>query len=142
MHRPLRVPFYLRVWNLIKGVLFYNTVYWQRASDGLNMPKLTREEREKSRPTANLEIIKPREKPRARLNTFRGAQVSKPFQEPQVSEPHLVGAPEPDPSPDQEVTDEDVPAEDAVYVKRRKYKRRRVVGANGGNGFFRRVFGK
>lgn len=142
MHRPLRVPFYLRVWHLIKGVLFYNTVYWQKASDGLNMPTLSREERESIRPKANPEIVKPREKPRARLDTFRGAQVSKPDHLPQISDPL---------SPSSDLTDSRGAAEDLAdgetsphgrYVKRRRYKRRRTSGAMGGNGFFRRVFGK
>lgn len=142
MHRPLRVPWYLRVWNLIKGVLFYNTVYWQKASDGLNMPSLSREEREKSRPHANLEIIKPREKPKSRLDTFRGAVVSNPASEPQIAvSSSEVSASPLDHSSSVEV-DSDSPEADAKYVKRRKYKRRRTAGAHGGSGFFRRVFGK
>lgn len=143
MHRPLRVPLYLRVWNLIKGVLFYNTVYWEKASDGLNLPTLSREERESKRPKADLEIIKPREKPRARLDTFRGAQVSKPDFLPQVSEPPPPPSSAPVKVQEAAATqDQDAAAEHGVYVKRRRYKRRRTSGATGGNGFFRRVFGK
>ena len=140
MHRPLREPIYLRLWNLIKGVLFYNTVYWQKASDNLNMPKLTREERERLRPVANLEVIKPREKPRARLDTFAGAQISDPVQEAQDArrEGDLESR---DEAPDL-VDDPTSQRPDGQYVKRRRYKRRRTGGAHGGNGFFRRVFGK
>lgn len=141
MHRPLREPIYLRFWNLIKGVLFYNTVYWQKASDNLNMPSLTRAERERLRPVANSEIIKPREKPRARLDTFRGAQISDPVQE--IQEANAAD----EPGTGEEIPDLEGGAtshrpESGRYVKRRKYKRRRTGGAHGGNGFFRRVFGK
>ena len=146
MHRPLRVPYYLRVWNLIKGILFYNTWNWEKASDGLKMPSLSREERERSRPKADIEIIKPREKPRARLEVRRKkvvadryqAQVSEPLPETfaasQVSEPvledeadHEMSAPE---------------SESTHLQKRRRYKRRRTSSKAGGDGFFRRVFGR
>ena len=143
MHRPLRVPLYLRLWHLIKGVLFYNTVYWDKASDGLKMPSMTRAERENKRPKADLEIIKPRDKPRARLDTFRGAQVSKPDYAPQVSDPAKPDEnfPEADAQlQPEEIQDSVTP--DGKYIKRRRYKRRRAHGADGGNGFFRRVFGK
>ena len=139
MHRPLRIPFHLRVWNLIKGLLFYNTVYWEKASDGLNMPTLTREEREQKRPVANFEIIKPRGKPRARLDEQVPATNS---YETQVSEPPIdeviksvVAGAAPVPVPV-------APKPEGTYVKRRKYKRRRSSSAATGNGFLRRVFGK
>lgn len=147
MHRPLRVPFYLRLWNLIKGVLLYNTVDWEKASDGLNMPTLTREEREKKRPVANMEIIRPREKPRARIDdAIRGAQVSKPEPYTQISDPL---PPPPLSSPvAYEQTREAVEAKpdhrpEGTYVKRRKYKRRRASrSSGGGKSFFQRIFGR
>ena len=140
VHRPLRIPFHLRLWNLIKGILLYNTVYWEKASDGLKMPSLTREEREQRRPKADYEIIKPRGKPRARLDVQQAlpkssfeAQVSEPPPGLPISEEASERrAALPDPSTVPEPT----------YVKRRKYKRRRTTGADGGNSFFRRVFGK
>ncbi len=140
MHRPLRVPLHLRVWNLIKGILFYNTVYWQKASDGLNMPTLSREEREKARPAPDPEIIKPRDKPRSKLDAFRGAEISNPVYEAQVSDPvHSMSE-----AAGGEGTEAAAGGRspDGQYVKRRKYKRRRTSGRAGGNGFFRRVFGK
>jgi hypothetical protein len=57
--------------QLIRGLLFYNTVYWKRASDGLNPPRLTPEERKILAPPKDLEVIKPREKPRARIDVAR-----------------------------------------------------------------------
>ena len=142
MHRPLRVPLYLRVWNLVKGLLFYNTWNWEKASDGLNLPKLSREEREQKRPKADFEIIRPREKPRAKLEFRRKgrvedsrylAQVSEPLPEPEiVSDP--VELPEQEP--------ESVAQPSGEYVKRRKYKKRRASGVGVKDGFFRRVFGR
>ena len=142
MHRPLRVPLYLRVWNLIKGLLFYNTWNWEKASDGLNLPRLSREEREQKRPRADLEIIKPREKPRAKLEVRRKTRIEDSRYEAQVSEP----------LPDREIPSEPLemsepepisPAHPSgEYVKRRKYKKRRTGSTTGGNGFFRRVFGR
>ena len=134
MHRPLRVPFHLRVWNLVKGLLFYNTVYWDKASDGLNMPSLTREEREQKRPRANLEIIKPRGKPRSKLDV----QAARSNFEAQVSDPPATA----DSDEIAESRKDLPPPSEETYVKRRRYKRRRTNGAAGGNSFFRRVFGK
>ena len=150
MHRPLRVPFYLRVWHLVRGLLFYNTVYWRRASDGLNMPTLSLEERERQRPERNLEIIRPRMRPRAHIEAAKGGEISHP--------PH--------PTPSEMLADALVEMQQAeadenaahrashsaetddgtqpVYVKRRRY-RRRVVSRGAAidrGGFFARVFGK
>ena len=148
MHRPLRVPLYLRVWNLIKGILFYNTVYWEKASDGLNMPTLTREERERSRPKPDPEIVKPREKPRVRKDGFQGAQISNSDAELLASEYFVSGTeslPEalPVPLPTRTTGDEHpaVP-EGHELKKRRKYKRRRTGSAYNKHSIWRRVFGR
>ena len=152
MHRPLRVPFYLRLWHLVRGLLFYNTVYWRRASDGLNMPSLSQEERERQRPARNLEIIKPRMRPRAHIEVGKGGEVSHPNILPAV-EP-LLAAPADEPATDEALTphhgthhvghehvDE---ATGQVYVKRRRYRRRLVSrgSAIDRGGFLARVFGK
>lgn len=149
MYRPLREPLHLRVWHLIRGLLFYNTVYWRRASDGLNLPSLTPEERERQRPERNLEIIRPRLKPRAHLEVARGGELSVP--------PSLVPSEGPaEPAPvERSVPDEngerprhrESPADDGteqVYVKRRRYRRRLVAGGSAidRGGFIARVFGK
>ena len=143
MHRPLRVPLLLRVWNLLKGLLFYNTWNWEKASDGLNLPKLSREEREQKRPKPDPEIIKPREKPRARLDLRRRASFSEGSYQTQVSDPLPVDYIEQPKTEESELTP---PAESAgpemEYIKRRKYKKRRTSSATGGNSFFRRVFGR
>jgi hypothetical protein len=74
LHKPLKVTFWSRVKLLVRGLLFYNTVYWKRASDGLNPPKLTSEERKSYVPPKNPEVIRPRDKPRARLVEARRRQ--------------------------------------------------------------------
>lgn len=150
MHRPLREPLYLRVWRLIRGLLFYNTVYWRKASDGLNLPTLTPEERERQRPERNLEIIRPRVRPRAHIEAARGGELSIP-----QSLAPTEGAAESCPG-EQMVTSEnvgrprhhtEVPADDRtgqVYVKRRRYRRRLVSGGSpiDRGSFIARVFGK
>jgi hypothetical protein len=55
----------------MRGLLFYNTIYWRRASDGLKPPRLTSEQRRSLAPPKNLDVIKPRVKPRARLDEIR-----------------------------------------------------------------------
>ena len=62
-----KVTRWTRFKAFLRGLLLYNTVYWTRASDGLKPPKATREERRQNRPVRDLTIIKPREKPRAKL---------------------------------------------------------------------------
>jgi len=52
---------------LMRGLLFYNTVYWNRASDGLNPPKLSSIERELYAPPLDHDVIKPRGNPRAHI---------------------------------------------------------------------------
>ncbi len=156
MHRPLREPLYLRVWHLIRGLLFYNTVYWRRASDGLNMPTLTAEERERQRPTRNLEIIKPRARPRAKcpdpIDSAQGGEVSEPLplEVPESSaRTPLRRETSSDESAVRTAFHSETPVmadddNDQVYVKRRRYRRRLVSGgsAKGRAGFFARVFGR
>ena len=55
----------MRFTQFVKGVFLYNTVYWRRASDDLDIQRMSREERANLRPKRNLEIIRPRERPRA-----------------------------------------------------------------------------
>jgi hypothetical protein len=71
VHKPLVDTRWTRFKLLIRGLLFYNTIYWRRASDGLNPPKLTLEQRRSLAPPKNLDVIKPRVKPRARLDEIR-----------------------------------------------------------------------
>ncbi len=150
MHRPLREPLYLRVWHLIRGLLFYNTVYWRRASDGLNLPSLTPEERERQRPERNLEIIKPRLKPRAHIEAARGGELSIPKNlvsvegaaEEYPGEQTVVSENSVHPRHHTEVlADNDT---EQVYVKRRRYRRRLISGGSPTDrgSFIARVFGK
>jgi hypothetical protein len=69
MSKPLRDTFLGRVLLFVRGIIFYNTVDWKRASDGLKPPRLSRSEREMRRPLRDLSAIKPREKPRAKSGT-------------------------------------------------------------------------
>ena len=152
MHRPLREPIYLRVWRLVCGVFLYNTVYWRRASDGLNMPSLTAEERERQRPERNMEIIKPRMRPRARLETVQeeAAPAANPLAGAEISEPPEVSsgderlaAPERS-APKVYRTETLEDGTEQVYVKRRRYRRRLVTRGERAehDSFFARVFGK
>ena len=137
MLKPLELPWRVRLWQFIRGVLFYNTVYWKRASDDLNPPSLSREERLNAQPARNLEIIRPREHPRAKIVAARGAQISLPVvglmpaSEPDSAEPvsevlesvpEIIEPPvEPDPvaaPPPAEATGPE------VVIRRRRYRRR------------------
>ncbi len=64
MHRPLETTLWMRLTQFLKGVFLYNTIYWKRASDELNIQRMSREERANLRPKRNLDIIRPRENPR------------------------------------------------------------------------------
>ncbi len=152
MHRPLRVPFYLRLWQLVRGLLFYNTVYWRRASDGLNMPSLSAEERERQRPSRNLEIIRPRTRPRAHIEAAMRGELSDPVDltipEQSATNAPPVELPVPHerastPSVQHKTVREDDGTEQ-VYVKRRRYRRRLVSGGSAidRGSFLARVFGK
>lgn len=152
MHRPLRVPFHLRFWQLVRGLLFYNTVYWRRASDGLNMPSLSAEERERQRPARNLEIIRPRVRPRAHIEAAKRGELSDPTElaipEPPVAEAPPVEPPVPLEKAGALRTEHKVVKGDdgteQVYVKRRRYRRRLVSGGSAidRGSFLARVFGK
>ena len=144
MHRPLRIPLHLRVWQWLKNLLLLNRNDWNKASDGLNMPTLTHEERERARPKPEQDLIRPREKPRARLDSFRGAEISRPEYQPQIiSEPVVIRSAELADGLEEAGGDE-ANAEGAQYVlrKKRRYRRRSTSQGSQGNGFFRRVFGK
>ncbi len=75
MHKTLEDTYWSRLKLLIRGLLFYNTIYWRRASDGLNPPKLTRAERKAYAPPKDPEVVKPRVKPRARIDQARRNQM-------------------------------------------------------------------
>ncbi len=64
MQRPLETTFWIRFKQFVKGVFLYNTIYWRRASDDLEIHHMSREERAGLRPKRDLEIIRPRERPR------------------------------------------------------------------------------
>ena len=123
MLKPLELPWRVRLWHFIRGLLFYNTVYWKRASDDLNPPTLSREERRNYQPARNPEIIRPREHPRAKLGAARGGQVSLPTigTLPPAPEPTESAMPEADASQADAV--DEASGED-VIIKRRRYRRR------------------
>lgn len=102
----------MRFSRFLKGVFFYNTIYWKRASDDLDIRHMSREERSSLRPKRNLEIIRPRENPRP---TNPETLLSLP---PEVSEPTQSTAAEPPPS--RALTGD----EETVEVHRRKKRRR------------------
>ena len=86
MPKPLKETFLSRIWRLFVGVVFYNTVYWRRASDGLNPPKLSHDERQQRRPVRDINKIRPRSHPRARLDAQESSTTD-------VSVPRLSDAP-------------------------------------------------
>ena len=65
LNRPLETTFWMRFSQFMKGFFLYNTIYWKRASDDLNIRRMSREERANLRPKRDLEIIRPRERARA-----------------------------------------------------------------------------
>ena len=67
----LKEPFWKRLRLLARGLLFYNTVYWRRASDGLRPPTLSPTERKLYEPPLDLDMVRPRQNPRARLELAR-----------------------------------------------------------------------
>ena len=64
LKRPLETTFWMRFSQFMKGFFLYNTIYWRRASDDLNIRRMSREERANLRPVRNLDIIRPRERAR------------------------------------------------------------------------------
>ncbi len=121
MNRPLETTFWMRFKQFVKGVFLYNTIYWRRASDDLDIKRMSREERANLRPIRNLDIIRPRENPRPIPTTVLtlppdAAERSYLPAEPEVQEPARSA-----PSP------RIVPAaagEDSVEIHRRKKRRR------------------
>ena len=109
MNRPLETTFWMRFSRFIKGVFLYNTIYWKRASDDLNIQHMSREERSSLRPRRNLDIIRPRENPRP---TGPTENLSFP---PEVSEPPQSVEP-----PRRTLVNED----EGVEVHRRRKRRR------------------
>ncbi len=71
----------MRLTQFVKGVFLYNTIYWKRASDDLDIQHMSREERATLRPKRNLDIIRPRGNPRPMTSA---SALSSP---PEVSEP-------------------------------------------------------
>ncbi len=160
MHKPLELPLRVRFWHFIRGLLFYNTVYWKRASDEVNPPKLTRRERRDYQPERNLEIIRPRERPRARIIAARDAEVTAPNvadAPAAVAPPTPVRPVAPPPPPAPPVAGAFRPPTE-VYkqrgeeriIKRRRYRRLRPgshdprgimdPAADASTGLFRRLF--
>jgi hypothetical protein len=121
-----------RVKLLVRGLLLYNTVYWQRASDGLKPPKLTHAERKLYEPPRNLEVIKPRLNPKARLLRRQMARITQ----------NSVA----------QANDGEVPAGEPLgpetLMRRRKRKRHRknliksFAPAPSGSSFFSRLIGR
>ena len=116
MHRPLETTLWMRLTQFFKGVFLYNTIYWRRASDDLDIQRMSREERANLRPKRNLDIIRPRENPRP---TTGGPTLSLPMAE--VSEPARPAPVLADPKSSQHPT---ASAEEGVEVHRRKKRRR------------------
>lgn len=124
-----KVTRWTRFKDFLRGMLLYNTVYWTRASDGLKPPKATREERRQKRPVRDLTIIKPREKPRAKLESD-GETESKFVA---VSPAPAVAAAIPAPAG----------AEKRVKVRKRRKHRRAAPGARDSSGsVLNRIFGR
>ncbi len=75
----------MRFKQFLKGAFLYNTIYWRRASDDLDIRHMSREERASVRPKRNLELIRPRGNPRP---TTEGPVLSLPSDasEPVVAE--------------------------------------------------------
>lgn len=119
MNRPLETTFWMRFSRFLKGVFLYNTIYWKRASDDLNIRHMSREERATLRPKRDLDIIRPRENPRP---TSAATALSQP---PEVSDPvrsELAAAPPPQAveSAPRAMAQED----ETVEIHRRRKRRR------------------
>lgn len=141
MAKPLKETFFSRVYRLFYGMVFYNTIYWKRASDGLQPPKLSRDERLQNRPVRDLAKIRPRSNPRARLEAVENGT-------PDVSVPLIIG------SAPREVDLQAPPQERIVpqvveitpsvqaLVRSKKRKKRRRVRQHSERGFLSRLFGR
>ncbi len=116
----------------VRSLLLYNTIEWGRASDGLKPPKATREERRQKRPVRDLTIIKPREKPRAKLQSEQGA-------ESHANEPSYVL---PAPIPVAAVPGAGEPPQRIKVRKRRKHRRAGLSMTHSSPGVLSRIFGR
>ena len=125
LNRPLETTFWIRFKQLMKGVFLYNTIYWRRASDDLDIQRMSREERASLRPKRNLEIIRPRERPAAR--SFPTQVLSLPPEYGERSDlPPLVQISEPPPPPVAAAPSpvKSADADETVEIHRRKKRRR------------------
>ncbi len=117
MNRPLETTFWMRFKQFMKGVFLYNTIYWRRASDDLDIHHMSREERADLRPKRNLEIIRPRERPRA---VIADSVLSLPPEYGERSEPAPLVQVSAPPVAEHPATPED----GTVEIHRRKKRRR------------------
>ena len=146
VHRPLETTLWMRLTQFLKGVFLYNTIYWRRASDDLDIQRMSREERANLRPKRDLEIIRPRENPRP----TNASVLSLPpeVSEPVRSVPSAVGPVEPSSRP--VVAGEEEGVEMHRRKKRRRSRHSKVMPKQyydstyegGGGGFFGRWFKK
>ncbi len=63
--KSLKETPWTRLRAFLRGLLLYNTVYWRRASDGVDRSasRVGKAERAKSRPQVNPELLRPRARP-------------------------------------------------------------------------------
>ena len=105
----------MRLTQFVKGVFLYNTIYWRRASDDLDIQRMSREERASLRPKRNLDIIRPRENPRP---TTGGPTLSLPAEVSEPTRPAAASALSP------ESSHQPAAAEEGIEIHRRKKRRR------------------
>ncbi len=107
----------MRCKHLLKGIFLYNTIYWRRASDDLDIHHMDREERASLRPKRNLEIIRPRERPRPPVDVNAVLSLPPEYGERQeISPPISTAATVPPPV--------DLEAQEGYEIHRRKKRRR------------------
>ena len=140
MAKPLKESFFSRVYRLFYGMVFYNTIYWRRASDGLQPTKLSRDERLQNRPVRDLAKIRPRANPRARIEAVENGT-------PDVSVPLIIGsAPRlvnVDAVPEERVPAQPaIPTPDVRELTRFKKKKRRKLRQHSPRGILGRLFGR
>jgi hypothetical protein len=99
LNKPLKDTLWTRFVGLMRGVVFYGTVYWRRASDELKPPRTTAKERKEKMPVRDFTYIKPREKPRARINRTN-SESQKIIAEAQLAAPTPPPKPAPTPTPE------------------------------------------
>ena len=121
MNRPLETTFWMRFKQFMKGAFLYNTIYWRRASDDLNIQRMSREERASLRPKRNLEIIRPRERARAHLTEGALSLPPEYTERSNLAAGGQVSLPESEPAPKLPIKGEE---EDGVVEIHRRKKRR------------------